>query len=79
MKNGDYKSVEPLMAGHGCKGYLLYVFQAKAANGKILASGLDLLSDKPEAAYLLNEFINYVKSDKFKPTGILKIPNLEKD
>jgi len=79
MKNGGYKYVEPLMAGHGRKGYLLYVFQAKAANGKILASGLDLLSDKPEAAYLLNEFINYAKSDKFNPTGIFKIPNLEKD
>jgi len=74
LNRKGFESVEPLMVGHGREGYLLYVFQAKAGNGRILGSGLDLLSENPESAYLLNEFINYVKSRRFKPKGTLNIP-----
>ena len=68
-----FESVEPLMVGNGSDGYLLHAFQAKAGRGKILGTGLDLLSETPESAYLLNEFIGYVKSDQFDPEGILSI------
>lgn len=73
MKSGGFNSVEPLMVGHGNEGYLLYVFQAKAGNGKILGSGFNLLSGNSESVYLLNEFIKYVKSERFKPKGTLGI------
>jgi len=77
----NYKTVEPLMIGSGrilsvnpgeatAKfGYNLYTFQAVAGNGKLLATELKLLSDLPEAAYLLDQFIKYAKSDKFRPKG----------
>ena len=57
------------MVGDGTLGYLIHVFQAKAGKGKLLASGLDLLGDKPEAACLLDQFLNYVQSDRFQPAG----------
>ena len=73
------KSVEPLMVGDGRIGYLIHVFQAKAGKGKLLASGLDLLSDKPEAAYLLDQFIQYVQSDRFQPSGTLDLEQAATD
>ena len=73
------KSVEPLMVGDGSLGYLIYVFQAKAGKGKLLASGLDLLGDKPEAACLLDQFLNYVQSDQFQPAGTLDLQQAKAD
>ena len=73
------KSVEPLMVGNGGLGYLIHVFQAKAGKGKLLASGLDLLTDKPEAAYLLDQFIRYVGSDRFQPAGTLDLDKAAAD
>jgi hypothetical protein len=63
--------VEPLMVGRGSAGYLLHVFQARAGRGKLLASGLNLLADYPEAEYLLDQFIRYARSSQFEPKGIL--------
>ena len=65
----EIKTVEPLMVGSGNQGYLIHVFQAKAGRGKLLASGLDLLSGKSEAAYLLDQFIAYARSERFQPQG----------
>jgi len=68
-----FQSVEPLMVGSGRLGYLLHVFQAKAAKGKLLASGLELLSNHPESAWLLDQFLAYVQSARFLPTGRLDV------
>jgi hypothetical protein len=57
------------MVGRGGAGYLVHVFQAKAGHGKLLASGLSLLSDNPEAEYLLDQFIRYARSPQFQPQG----------
>jgi hypothetical protein len=73
------KSVEPLMVGDGSLGYLIHVFQAQAGKGKLLASGLDLLDDKPEAACLLDQFLAYVQSDRFQPAGKLDLKQAEAD
>ncbi len=73
MSRCGFENVEPLMVGHGKLGYLLYVFQAQAGEGRLLGCGLNLLSDNPEAVYLLNEFIKYAGSDCFEPKGKLDI------
>ena len=73
LRDGGYEQVEPLLVGHGNLGYLLHVFEAKAGHGKLLASGLNLLSGTPEADYLLDQFIQYVRSDRFDPTGTLDL------
>ncbi len=75
----SFKSVEPLMVGAGQWGYLLHVFQARAGPGKVLGSGLDLLSDRPEAAWLLDQFIRYVQSDRFQPAGTLDMKQVLRD
>ncbi len=64
------REVEPLMVGRGSAGYLLHVFQARAGKGRLLASGLELLSDHPEAAWLLDQLIRYARSDEFQPRGV---------
>lgn len=61
--------VDPLMVGRGAADYLVHVFQARAGKGKLLASGLELLSAKPEAVYLLDQFIRYARSPEFQPEG----------
>ena len=70
MNSSVNQSIEPLMVGKGYNGYLAYVFQAKGLNGKIFASGLNLLSDTPESTCLLNNFIRYIQSDDFKPVSV---------
>jgi beta-galactosidase len=72
----DIRGVEPLMMGHGAWGYLVHVFQANVGKGKLLASGLDVLSDNSEAIYLLDQYIHYVSSDLFKPKGTLDIERI---
>jgi beta-galactosidase len=67
--DGAWHQVEPLMVGRGGAGYLVHVFQAQAGHGKLLASGLNLLSDNPEAEYLLDQFIRYARSPQFHPQG----------
>jgi hypothetical protein len=63
------RQVEPLMVSRGSKGYLTHLFQAKSGNGKLLASGLELLSKNPEAVWLLDQFIRYARSPAFQPRG----------
>ena len=66
-----YRGVEKLMVNRGKwpQGYLAHVVQAKAGKGKLLASGLNLLSDNVEAVHLLDQFIRYARSDRFQPKG----------
>ncbi len=63
------RQAEPLMVGRGSEGYLVHVFQARAGRGKLLASGLDLLTSHPEAVCLLDQFIGYARSSDFQPRG----------
>lgn len=69
LSDGGYEGVEPLMVGHGSLGYLVHVFEARADRGRLLGSGLNLLSGKPEANYLLDRFVRYVRSEQFHPRG----------
>lgn len=70
--------VEPLMAGRGSAGYLLHVFQARAGKGRLLASGLELLSPNPEAIWLLDQFVRYVRSPAFQPQGTFDPDHLDR-
>jgi hypothetical protein len=80
-----FRGVEPLMVGIGREtgyafgtlgyplGFNLYVFQARAGQGKLLATGLNHLNGNPEAVYLLDQFIRYARSEKFAPQGTFDI------
>jgi hypothetical protein len=70
-----YHGVEKLMVSHGMSpyGYLAHIFQAKVGKGKILACGLDVLSQNVESAYLLDQFIRYICSPQFLPEGEFNI------
>ena len=84
-----FRNVEPLMIGIGREtgynygtlgyplGFNLHVFQAQVGGGKLLASGLKLSSENPEAVYLLDQFIRYAASPQFRPTGRLDSAALE--
>jgi hypothetical protein len=41
--------------------------------GKLLATGLNLVNDNPEAAYLLDQFVRYAQSEKFAPQGTFDV------
>jgi hypothetical protein len=71
LTNQALHQVEPLMVGRGSQGYLAHVFQAKVGRGKLLGSGLKLLSSAPEAGYLLAQFVIYARSPEFAPRGTL--------
>jgi hypothetical protein len=75
MNDPALQHIDPLMVGRGIDGYFTDVFQAKSGNGKLLASGLDLLSNHPEAVYLLDQFIRYVRSPEFQPKGTFDVKN----
>lgn len=80
-----FRQVEPLMVGIGREtaygfgtlgyplGFNLYAFQSRAEQGKLLATGLNLMSENPEAVYLLDQFIRYARSEKFAPQGRLDL------
>ena len=70
LSKDDFRGVEPLMVGHGNDGYLAYVFQAQAGKGKLFATGLDVLAEYPEARCLLDQFVAYVSSERFRPRTI---------
>ena len=84
-----FRTVEPLMIGIGREtgyafgtlgyplGFNLYAFQARAGQGKLLATGLNLVNDNPEAVYLLDQFIRYARSEKFAPQGTFDLAQLE--
>lgn len=77
----SFRTVEPLMIGIGRStkytfgtlgyplGFNLYAFQANVGKGKLLATGLDLTAAHPEAVYLLDQFIRYARSERFRPKG----------
>jgi hypothetical protein len=54
-------------------GFNLYAFQARVGQGKLLATGLNLVNDNPEAAYLLDQFVRYAQSEKFAPQGTFDV------
>jgi hypothetical protein len=76
-----FRTVEPLMVGIGREtgyafgmagyplGFNLYAFQARAGSGRLLATGLNLASDHPEAIRLLDQFVRYAGSQQFRPSG----------
>jgi beta-galactosidase len=82
------RTVDPLMVGIGRAtgysfgtlgyplGFNLYVFQARAGEGKLLSTGLNLASDDPEAVHLLDQFIRYAGSEQFAPKGTLSLADL---
>jgi hypothetical protein len=84
-----FRTVEPLMLGIGRAdgyrpgtlgrplGFNLYAFQARVGNGKLLATGLNLASQNPEAVYLLDQFLQYAHSDRFAPTGTFTLLELQ--
>ena len=77
-----FEGVHPIIVGAanipGKKGetlpdFLLSAFETGASKGKLLATGLNLLSDNPESVCLLDGFITYAQSQEFNPTGHLDI------
>ena len=59
-----------LAVGEGGDACYLYLAQAKAGKGRLLmAFGLDVLSDTPEGATLLDGLVAYAGSDGFNPTS----------
>ncbi|MCL5005097.1 MAG: hypothetical protein M1404_01075 [Acidobacteria bacterium] len=71
LKGDLVNHVDPLMVTLSRNGYSMSVFQCRVGSGKLFASGLDLLSGRPEGAYLLDQFIRYVQSDQFQPQNVL--------
>jgi len=78
-RDEEYRTVEKLMVNDGDQGYLAHVFQARASQGRLLACGLDLLSENVEAVYLLDQFINYMRSPWFAPRGLLDVQMASSD
>jgi hypothetical protein len=76
LAGGFENHVDPLVITLGKDGYSLSVFQARVGSGRLFASGLDLLSFKPEGAYLLDEFLKYMQSDQFRPEKELSVEDL---
>ncbi len=67
----DWNSAKPL-------GLL---FECKVGKGKLLFSGIDLLSEKenrPEAKQLLQSLATYMDGDKFRPTITVSMNKIEK-
>ncbi|MDO5552545.1 MAG: glycoside hydrolase family 2 TIM barrel-domain containing protein [Planctomycetia bacterium] len=55
--------LEPLAVGEGLNTYYLYMGEGKSDNGYVLATyGLALLEDYPEAVWLLDNLVQYVKT-----------------
>lgn len=60
---------------------LALVFEAKVGNGKLIVSGIDLLSDldtRLEAQQMLYSFKNYMVTDEFNPETNLSIVDIKK-
>jgi hypothetical protein len=77
LKENWVNHVDPLMVTLSRDGYSMSVFQCRVGSGKLFASGLDLLSGKPEGSYLLDQFIKYVQSDQFQPKNLLAPNDLQ--
>jgi hypothetical protein len=60
---------------------LALIFECKAGNGKLIVSGIDLLSDqekRPEARQLLYSLKKYMAGNEFKPAEEIDIENIKK-
>lgn len=57
--------------------YFANLFETKVGNGKLLASGLQLLGDEPEAQYLLDMMLQYAQSAKFEPRKSMPLTDLQ--
>lgn len=55
--------------------YLMNVFQTRVGTGRLLASGFNVLSGKPEANYLLDAYLKYVGSPGFEPKRQFRPPS----
>lgn len=56
------------------------IFECQAGKGKLIVSGIDLLSDqdkRPEARQLLHSLKEYMATDKFKPSVKVDAANIE--
>ena len=63
-----------LMVGEGGAMCYLYLAQANVGPGKaLMAFGLKLLADTPEAAALLDGLVDYAASDRFAPKSSVEI------
>jgi hypothetical protein len=59
---------------------LALIFECKAGNGKLIVSGIDLLSDqekRPEARLLLYSLKKYMAGKEFKPAEEIDIENIK--
>ena len=64
-----------LMVGEGGETCYLYLAQANVGPGKtVMAFGLNLLADTPEAAALLDGLVEYAASDSFAPKSRIDKP-----
>ena len=63
-----------LMVGEGATNCVLHLAQANVGRGKaIMAFGLGLMGDSPEAAALLDGLIDYASSESFAPVSRLPV------
>ena len=66
-----------LMVGEGGEMCYLYLAQANVGPGKaLMAFGLNLLADTPEAAALLDGLVDYAASDRFAPKSRVEMSTL---
>jgi hypothetical protein len=55
------------------------IVEAKAGKGKIIVTGIDLLTDaekRPEAKQLTYSILKYMRSSEFNPAAEIKIPKI---
>ncbi len=63
-----------LMVGEGGEMCFLYLAQANVGSGKaLMAFGLNLLAETPEAAALLDGLVDYAASDRFAPKSCVEM------
>lgn len=74
----DYRSIVQVIDNIERNHKLGLIFEFAVESGKLLICMSDLQSvmDKPEARQLYHSMINYMQSDRFKPTTPLDIPSL---
>ena len=64
----EYQGIEPLMVGEGILGYSVYLAQARLGQSRLLrVNGLALFGGGPESARLLDNIVDYARSDAFDP------------
>ncbi|HOC70204.1 MAG TPA: hypothetical protein PKO23_15465, partial [Candidatus Hydrogenedentes bacterium] len=66
----QYGEFEYLAVGEGQTQYFAYIMEKQPPSGPplLMTHGVDLLSDTPEGAYLLDAMITYMRSNAFFAT-----------